>query len=100
MTIKPEEKQPQAHQNKEICFKESFWAENAYSRWNFVEAEKQFSDGVGYEWIDQLKSLLCFASYRTISWAAVEFPYNPPTRGLFVPLFFISTILKWVQLKQ
>jgi asparagine synthase (glutamine-hydrolysing) len=24
MTIKPEEKQPQAHQNKEICFKESF----------------------------------------------------------------------------
>jgi asparagine synthase (glutamine-hydrolysing) len=56
-----------------------------------VEAEEQFSDGVGMD--RSVKSLLCFASYRQLAGQLAEFPYNPPTtKESLLYRYFHSTI--------
>ena len=83
MRINPEEKQPKTYDNKEkyIVRKAFDDVDNPYLPDEILWRQKeQFSDGVGYEWIDQLKSYC--ASQVTdaqLAGAAVEFPYNPPT---------------------
>lgn len=83
MRINPEEKQPKTYENKEkyIVRKAFENTENPYLPDEILWRQKeQFSDGVGYEWIDQLKAYC--ASQITdaqLAGAAVEFPYNPPT---------------------
>lgn len=83
MTINPEEKQPQSHQNKEkFVLRKAFdVSENAYLPDEILWRQKeQFSDGVGYEWIDQLKAYCASqVTDEQLAAAAVAFPYNPPT---------------------
>jgi asparagine synthase (glutamine-hydrolysing) len=83
MRINPEEKQPKTYDNKEkyIVRKAFENTENPYLPSEILWRQKeQFSDGVGYEWIDQLKAY-CASQVTDVelAGAADEFPYNPPT---------------------
>ena len=83
MRINPEEKQPKTYDNKEkhILRKAFEFAENPYLPQEILWRQKeQFSDGVGYEWIDQLKSYCATqVTDAQLAGASVTFPYNPPT---------------------
>jgi hypothetical protein len=67
-----------------------------------MEAKEQFSDGVGYNWINQL--IAYCASQVTdeqLAGAIAEFPYNSQSlkRRIFTDPSLISTILKLVRHK-
>ena len=111
MRINPEEKQPKTYDNKEkyIVRKAFDDVDNPYLPDEILWRQKeQFSDGVGYEWIDQLKSYC--ASQVTdaqLAGAAVEYPYNPPTtkeaylyRSIFHKYYpemnAAQTVRKWI----
>jgi asparagine synthase (glutamine-hydrolysing) len=60
-----------------------------------MEAKEQFSDGVGYNWIDELIDYCATqVTDEQLAGAAIEFPYNSPAtkEAYFTGLFLISTI--------
>jgi asparagine synthase (glutamine-hydrolysing) len=83
MRINPEEKQPKTYNNKEKhILRQAFdTKENPYLPDAILWRQKeQFSDGVGYDWIDQLKAYCASkVTDEQLAGAAAEFPYNSPT---------------------
>ncbi|MBK0368733.1 asparagine synthase B [Flavobacterium agrisoli] len=109
--IKPEEKQPKTYEGKEkyILRKAFDTAENPYLPQEVLWRQKeQFSDGVGYNWIDELVEYCSSQiSDEQFNSAAEEFPYNTPTtkeayfyRMIFNNLFHqnsaAQTVRKWI----
>ena len=83
MLIKAEEKQPKTYDGKEkyILRKAFDTPDNPYLPAEVLWRQKeQFSDGVGYNWIDQLIEY-CSSKVTDaqLEQAATEFPYNSPT---------------------
>ena len=83
MLIKAEEKQPKTYDGKEkyILRKAFDTPDNPYLPAEVLWRQKeQFSDGVGYNWIDQLIEY-CSSKVTDaqLAQAATEFPYNSPT---------------------
>ncbi|WP_395063682.1 asparagine synthase B [Flavobacterium sp.] len=83
MLIKGEEKQPKTYDGKEkyILRKAFDTPDNPYLPDEVLWRQKeQFSDGVGYNWIDQLIEY-CAAQVtdEQLEKAAITFPYNAPT---------------------
>ena len=81
--IKPEEKQPKTYNGVEkyILRKAFDTPDNPYLPQEVLWRQKeQFSDGVGYNWIDQL---IDYCATRVtdaqLEGAEIEFPYNTPT---------------------
>jgi asparagine synthase (glutamine-hydrolysing) len=81
--IKPEEKQPKTYNGVEkyILRKAFDTPDNPYLPQEVLWRQKeQFSDGVGYNWIDQL---IDYCATRVtdaqLEGAEIEFPYNSPT---------------------
>jgi asparagine synthase (glutamine-hydrolysing) len=109
--IKPEEKQPKTYQDKEkyILRKAFDTLDNPYLPEEVLWRQKeQFSDGVGYSWINQLIEY-CSSKVtdEQLRDAAVEFPYNSPTtkeayfyRSIFnkyyPQLSAAQTVRKWI----
>ncbi|XP_055641605.1 uncharacterized protein LOC129778613 [Toxorhynchites rutilus septentrionalis] len=113
MSIRPEDRIPQTRMNGKIQSMEKFILRQAFSD-NYLPAEvlwrqkEQFSDGVGYSWIDTITGYA--ASHVTdeqFSTAGERFPFNtPPTkeayyyRQLFEELFphrsCAATVKRWV----
>ena len=83
MLIKAEEKQPKTYDGKEkyILRKAFDTPDNPYLPDEVLWRQKeQFSDGVGYNWIDQLiEHCASQVSDAQLEGAASEFPYNAPT---------------------
>ena len=83
MLIKAEEKQPKTYDGKEkyILRKAFDTPDNPYLPDEVLWRQKeQFSDGVGYNWIDQLIEYCASqVSDAQLEGAATEFPYNAPT---------------------
>ena len=81
--IKPEEKQPKTYNGVEkyILRKAFDTPENPYLPQEVLWRQKeQFSDGVGYNWIDQLIDYCATkVSDEQLAAAEMEFPYNTPT---------------------
>ena len=111
MRVKPEEKQPKKYNNKEkyILRKAFDTPEDPYLPEEVLWRQKeQFSDGVGYSWIDQLKAYCSTqVTDSQLAAASVEFPYNPPTtkeaylyRTIFHKHFpqvsAAQTVRKWI----
>jgi len=111
MTVKAEEKQPKTYDGKEkyILRKAFDTPDNPYLPDEVLWRQKeQFSDGVGYNWIDQLIEYC--ASQVTdaeLQSAAEKFPYNTPTtkeaffyRRIFhkyyPQLSAAQTVRKWI----
>ncbi|MEZ7506888.1 asparagine synthase B [Flavobacterium sp. Arc2] len=82
MRIKPEEKQPKTYDGKEkyILRKAFDTPEDPYLPAEVLWRQKeQFSDGVGYNWIDQLIEYCASqVTDEQLSGAIAEFPYNSP----------------------
>jgi len=80
--IKPEEKQPKTYDGKEkyILRKAFDTPEDPYLPAEVLWRQKeQFSDGVGYNWIDQLIEYCASqVTDEQLSGAVAEFPYNSP----------------------
>jgi asparagine synthase (glutamine-hydrolysing) len=111
MTIKGEEKQPKTYDGKEkyILRKAFDTPDNPYLPDEVLWRQKeQFSDGVGYNWIDQLIEY-CSSQVtdEQLENAAVEFKYNVPTtkeayfyRTIFhkyyPQLSAAQTVRKWI----
>ena len=80
--IKPEEKQPKTYNGVEkyILRKAFDTPENPYLPQEILWRQKeQFSDGVGYSWIDQLiEFCLTQITDEQLKTATVIFPYNTP----------------------
>ena len=109
--IKTEEKQPKTYDGAEkyILRKAFDMPENPYLPTEVLWRQKeQFSDGVGYSWINELIEY-CSAqvSDEQLAGAAVEFPYNPPTtkeayfyRSVFHKYYpqtsAAQTVRKWI----
>ena len=111
MTIKGEEKQPKTYDGKEkyILRKAFDTPDNPYLPDEVLWRQKeQFSDGVGYNWIDQLIEYCASqVTDEQLGKAAKEFPYNSPTtkeayfyRTLFhkyyPQLSAAQTVRKWI----
>ena len=83
MLIKAEEKMPKTYDGKEkyILRKAFDTPDNPYLPDEVLWRQKeQFSDGVGYNWIDELIEYCSSkVSDEQLENAAVEFPYNSPT---------------------
>jgi asparagine synthase (glutamine-hydrolysing) len=83
MRINPEQKQPKNYNNKEKhILRQAFDnKQNPYLQEDILWRQKeQFSDGVGYSWIDQLKTYCATqVTDEQLAAAANKFPYNPPT---------------------
>jgi asparagine synthase (glutamine-hydrolysing) len=83
MTIKGEEKQPKTYDGKEkyILRKAFDTPDNPYLPYEVLWRQKeQFSDGVGYSWIDQLIAYCASqVSDEALEKAAELFSYNTPT---------------------
>jgi asparagine synthase (glutamine-hydrolysing) len=109
--IKAEEKMPKTYEGKEkyILRKAFDTPDNPYLPAEVLWRQKeQFSDGVGYHWIDELIGYC--ASQVTdaqLAGAAIEFPYNAPTtkeayfyRSIFnnyyPQLSAAQTVRKWI----
>ena len=70
--------------------------------------KEQFSDGVGYQWIDQIREYAAsHVSDKDFQAAAKRFPYNTPStkeayyyRQVFDESFpgesFAETVMKWI----
>ena len=111
MKIKGEEKLPKTYDGKEkyILRKAFDTPDNPYLPDEVLWRQKeQFSDGVGYNWIDQLIEY-CSAQVTDLQLenAALEFPYNSPTtkeayfyRTIFhkyyPQLSAAQTVRKWI----
>lgn len=111
MTIKGEEKQPKTYGGKEkyILRKAFDTPDNPYLPEEVLWRQKeQFSDGVGYNWIDQLIEYCASkVTDEQLEKAAIEFPYNSPTtkeayfyRTIFhkyyPQLSAAQTVRKWI----
>jgi asparagine synthase (glutamine-hydrolysing) len=97
MREKPEEKQPKSIITKKYILRKAFdTLRILIFRRSFVETKEQFSDGVGYSWIDQLAYCSTQVTDSQLAAASVEFPYNPPTtkKRIYIEPFFINTIRK------
>ncbi len=111
MKIKGEEKLPKTYDGKEkyILRKAFDTPDNPYLPYEVLWRQKeQFSDGVGYNWIDQLIEY-CSSKVtdEQLENAALEFPYNSPTtkeayfyRTIFhkyyPQLSAAQTVRKWI----
>jgi asparagine synthase (glutamine-hydrolysing) len=109
--IKPEEKQPKTYDGREkyILRKAFDTPEDPYLPAEVLWRQKeQFSDGVGYNWIDQLIEY-CSSKVtdEQLDGAAIEFPYNSPTtkeayfyRSIFHKYYpqvsAAQTVRKWI----
>ncbi len=111
MLIKPEEKQPKTYDGKEkyILRKAFDTPDNPYLPEEVLWRQKeQFSDGVGYNWIDQLIDYCASkVSDEQLDNASIEFPYNSPTtkEAYFYRVLFnkyypqlsaAQTVRKWI----
>lgn len=111
MTIKPEEKQPKTYNGKEkyILRKAFDTPDNPYLPEEVLWRQKeQFSDGVGYNWIDTLIEYCASqVTDKQLDGSAEEFPYNTPTtkeayyyRTIFnkyyPQLSAAQTVRKWI----
>ena len=111
MLIKPEEKQPKTYDGKEkyILRKAFDTPDNPYLPDEVLWRQKeQFSDGVGYNWIDQLIEYCASKVTDTQLDSAKElFPYNTPTtkEAYFYRMIFhkyypqqsaAETVRKWI----
>ncbi|OXG06219.1 asparagine synthase (glutamine-hydrolysing) [Flavobacterium araucananum] len=109
--IKPEEKQPKKYDSVEkyILRKAFDTPENPYLPTEVLWRQKeQFSDGVGYNWIDQLIEYCATqVSDEQLAAASTEFPYNSPTtkeaylyRSIFHKFYpqisAAHTVRKWI----
>ncbi|MDX6181891.1 asparagine synthase B [Flavobacterium sp. Fl-77] len=109
--IKPEEKQPKTYDGVEkyILRKAFDTPEDPYLPAEILWRQKeQFSDGVGYNWIDELIEYCATqVSDEQLAGAAAEFPYNSPTtkeaylyRSIFhkyyPQLSAAQTVRKWI----
>ena len=111
MLIKPEEKQPKTYDGKEkyILRKAFDTPDNPYLPDEVLWRQKeQFSDGVGYNWIDQLIEY-CSSQVtdEQLAESKVLFPYNTPTtkeayfyRSIFHKYYpqqsAAETVRKWI----
>ncbi|OIV41323.1 asparagine synthase B [Flavobacterium johnsoniae] len=109
--IKTEEKQPKTYDGVEkyILRKAFDTAEDAYLPAEVLWRQKeQFSDGVGYNWVDELIEY-CSAQVtdEQLAGASAEFPYNTPTtkeayyyRSIFHKYYpqvsAAQTVRKWI----
>ena len=111
MTIKPEEKQPKTYNGKEkyILRKAFDTPDNPYLPDEVLWRQKeQFSDGVGYNWIDTLIAYCASqVTDQQLEGAAEAFPYNTPAtkeayyyRTIFhkyyPQLSAAQTVRKWI----
>lgn len=111
MAIKPEEKQPKAYDGieKYILRKAFDTPEEPYLPQEVLWRQKeQFSDGVGYSWIDQLIEYCATkVTDQQLESATVAFPYNTPTtkeayfyRSIFHKYYpqqsAAQTVRKWI----
>ena len=111
MLIKPEEKMPKTYDGKEkyILRKAFDTPDNPYLPDEVLWRQKeQFSDGVGYNWIDQLiEYCTSKVADEQLENAAVAFPYNAPTtkeayyyRSIFNKYYpqvsAAQTVRKWI----
>jgi len=109
--IKPEEKQPKTYEGieKYILRKAFDTPENPYLPEDVLWRQKeQFSDGVGYNWIDELMGHCSTQiSDEQLAGASAEFPYNSPTtkeaylyRSIFHKYYpqisAAQTVRKWI----
>lgn len=109
--IKPEEKQPKTYDGVEkyILRKAFDTPEDPYLPAEILWRQKeQFSDGVGYSWIDELIEYCSTqVSDEQLAGAAAEFPYNSPTtkeaylyRSIFHKFYpqlsAAQTVRKWI----
>jgi asparagine synthase (glutamine-hydrolysing) len=109
--IKAEEKMPKTYDGKEkyILRKAFDTPDNPYLPDEVLWRQKeQFSDGVGYNWIDQLIEYCASkVTDEQLDGAGVEFPYNSPTtkeayfyRSIFnkyyPQLSAAQTVRKWI----
>ena len=109
--IQPEEKQPKTYNGVEkyILRKAFDTPENPYLPQEVLWRQKeQFSDGVGYNWIDQLIDYCATkVSDEQLAAAEMEFPYNTPTtkEAYFYRIIFnkyypqisaAQTVRKWI----
>ncbi len=109
--IQPDEKMPRNHDGKEkfILRKAFDTPENPYLPEEVLWRQKeQFSDGVGYSWVDQLIDFCAKQiSDQQLAGAAQEYPYNSPTtkeaylyRQIFhkhyPQLSAAQTVRKWI----
>jgi asparagine synthase (glutamine-hydrolysing) len=109
--VKPEEKQPKTYEGKEkyILRKAFDTPEDPYLPAEVLWRQKeQFSDGVGYNWIDELIEY-CSSKVtdEQLAGAVAEFPYNSPTtkeayfyRSVFHKYYpqvsAAQTVRKWI----
>ena len=109
--IKTEEKQPKTYDGVEKCIlRQAFdTPEDPYLPEEVLWRQKeQFSDGVGYKWVDELIEY-CAAqvSDEQLAGANIEFPYNSPTtkeayfyRSIFHKYYpqvsAAQTVRKWI----
>lgn len=109
--IKTEEKQPKTYDGieKYILRKAFDTPENPYLPGEILWRQKeQFSDGVGYNWVDELIEYCAQqVSDEQLAGAAAEFPYNSPTtkeayfyRSIFHKYYpqvsAAQTVRKWI----
>lgn len=109
--IKTEEKQPKTYDGieKYILRKAFDVAENQYLPSDILWRQKeQFSDGVGYNWVDELIEYCASqVTDEQLAGANVEFPYNSPTtkeaylyRSIFHKYYpqvsAAQTVRKWI----
>jgi asparagine synthase (glutamine-hydrolysing) len=109
--IKTEEKQPKTYEGieKYILRKAFDIPENPYLPAEVLWRQKeQFSDGVGYNWVDELIEYCATqVSDEQLAGAAAEFPYNSPTtkeaylyRSIFHKYYpqvsAAQTVRKWI----
>ena len=109
--IKTEEKQPKTYDGieKYILRKAFDTPENPYLPTEVLWRQKeQFSDGVGYDWVDELIEYCTEqVSDEQLKGAAAEFPYNSPTtkeayfyRSIFHKYYpqvsAAQTVRKWI----
>ncbi|WP_166919372.1 asparagine synthase B [Flavobacterium poyangense] len=111
MLIKPEEKQPKTYEGVEkyILRKAFDTPETPYLPEDILWRQKeQFSDGVGYNWIDELIEYCATqVSDEQLEGASAEFSYNSPTtkeaylyRSIFHKFYpqvsAAQTVRKWI----
>jgi asparagine synthase (glutamine-hydrolysing) len=111
MLIRPQERQPKTYDGVEkyILRKAFDTPEDPYLPHEILWRQKeQFSDGVGYSWIDELIEYCASqVSDSQLAGAAAEFPYNSPTtkeaylyRSIFHKYFpqvsAAQTVRKWI----
>ncbi|MDA6069995.1 asparagine synthase B [Flavobacterium sp. AC] len=109
--IKTEEKQPKTYDGieKYILRKAFDTPENPYLPTEILWRQKeQFSDGVGYKWVDELIEYCATqVSDEQLAGASAEFPYNSPTtkeaylyRSIFHKFYpqvsAAQTVRKWI----